>query len=232
MLKKSALVVGNFLLLVIKKILQAIWFIVVPGSLALQEPVHHQTQNQELQPNLLLIKADNEEIAIKYQNHTHFHPGDSGYDLFAPGDVAFKPYETKFVNFKITCEMLHPLGHNVSYYLYARSSISKTPLILHNHVGVIDAGYRGNIIAALRFIPGRVLTPEELESEEFNTQEKRDKAFVYSSQEEQDSAIYKLEKGTRIAQICSGDLTPLNTQLVDKLSETKRGSGGFGSTGK
>jgi dUTP pyrophosphatase len=29
--------------------------------------------------------------------------------------------------------------------LFARSSISKTPLVLANHVGVVDSGYRGEI---------------------------------------------------------------------------------------
>jgi dUTP pyrophosphatase len=38
----------------------------------------------------------------------------------------------------------------VSYYLYPRSSISKTPLMMANDVGVIDAGYRGNIMAKVR----------------------------------------------------------------------------------
>ena len=37
---------------------------------------------------------------------------------------------------------------NIGYYLYPRSSISKTPLILANSVGIIDSGYRGNIKAA------------------------------------------------------------------------------------
>ena len=37
----------------------------------------------------------------------------------------------------------------VSYYLYPRSSITKTPLRLANSVGIIDAGYRGNIIACV-----------------------------------------------------------------------------------
>jgi dUTPase len=43
---------------------------------------------------------------------------------------------------------------------------------------------------------------------------------------------FKLEKGTRIVQICSANLDPLNHKMVESLSETKRGSGGFGSTGK
>ena len=33
-----------------------------------------------------------------------------------------------------------------SYYLYPRSSISKTTLRLANSVGIIDSGYRGNIV--------------------------------------------------------------------------------------
>ena len=40
---------------------------------------------------------------------------------------------------------------SVSYYLYPRSSISNTPFRLANSVGIIDAGYRGNIIAALDY---------------------------------------------------------------------------------
>lgn len=37
----------------------------------------------------------------------------------------------------------------ISYRIYPRSSISKTPLRLANSVGVVDSGYRGEIIAAL-----------------------------------------------------------------------------------
>ena len=31
---------------------------------------------------ILKIKADTPELAEKYKNHSHFHPGDSGIDLF------------------------------------------------------------------------------------------------------------------------------------------------------
>lgn len=34
-----------------------------------------------------------------------------------------------------------------SFYMYPRSSLSKLPLLLANSVGIIDAGYRGNLIA-------------------------------------------------------------------------------------
>jgi dUTP pyrophosphatase len=155
-----------------------------------------------MQPFTLLIKPGNDEVASFYQNHSSFHPGDSGLDLFLQEDVTFGLWETKFVDLKIQCEMLNPEGHNVSYYLYPRSSISKTPLILCNSVGIIDSGYRGNVIAALKLIP-----------------------------DGSNNTTYTLKKGTRIIQICSPTLTPLNYKLVDSLSETSRGTGGFGSTG-
>jgi dUTP pyrophosphatase len=203
MLKKSITVTVGLLYSLLTKILHFVLYLVVPSF-------NNNVQEQQIQPpiktqstNTLLIKSDNDEIGELYKNHSSFHPGDSGYDLFVPEDVTFNLWETKFVNFQIKCEMINCAGNNVSYYLYPRSSISKTPLILHNSVGIIDSGYRGNIIAALKFVP-----------------------------EGSDNQTYTLTKGTRICQICSVDLSQLNHQLVNELSETKRGSGGFGSTGK
>ena len=37
-----------------------------------------------------------------------------------------------------------------SYYLVPRSSISNTPFIMANSIGIIDAGYRGFIKAKIR----------------------------------------------------------------------------------
>ena len=56
------------------------------------------------------------------------------------------------LNHHVKCEMRYiKNGENMScgYYLYPRSSTgTKTPLRLANSVGIIDSGYRGNIIAA------------------------------------------------------------------------------------
>jgi dUTP pyrophosphatase len=40
-------------------------------------------------------------------------------------------------------------GHFRAYWMMPRSSISKTPLRLANSLGLIDAGYRGTLIAAV-----------------------------------------------------------------------------------
>lgn len=42
----------------------------------------------------------------------------------------------------------------------------------------------------------------------------------------------KLNKGERLFQIVSGNLGPITFKLVSRLSDTERGKGGFGSTGK
>ncbi|ATZ80268.1 putative deoxyuridinetriphosphatase [Bodo saltans virus] len=149
----------------------------------------------------LFIKPENNEIMELYSERRNF-ASDSGLDLYTTEQYVFTPYETKFINFKIKCQMKDNMNDtDVPYYLYARSSISKTPLILHNHVGIIDSSYRGDIIGALRYIP-----PYLCESN------------------------YVLEKGTRILQICSRDLSPFKITFTDGLSETERGEGGFGST--
>lgn len=145
----------------------------------------------------LLIKTDNVELQEKYINHTNYHEGDSGLDLFCPNDILVKSGETVKIDLEIRCEALKDNRNNVSYYLYPRSSIVKTPLRLANSVGIIDAGYRGNIMA-----------------------------FVDNIKDED----YLIEKDTRLFQICSGDLSPITFELVNGLSDTSRGEGGFGST--
>jgi dUTP pyrophosphatase len=43
---------------------------------------------------------------------------------------------------------------------------------------------------------------------------------------------YEIEKGDRLFQIVHPSLGGIKLELVDSLSQTKRGTGGFGSTGK
>ena len=98
----------------------------------------------------LLIKTENPVLTTVYSSHQHYNPGDSGLDLFCPETITINPGETVKINLQIKCEALSNDGQrNVSYYLYPRSSIIKTPLRLSNSVGIIDAGYRGDIIACV-----------------------------------------------------------------------------------
>ena len=79
------------------------------------------------------------------------HP-DSGFDLFCPRDLTIPHGKTSFIDLGIRCAAYSNTLTSASpkpFYVYPRSSLSKTPLRLANSVGIIDSGYRGNILAAV-----------------------------------------------------------------------------------
>ena len=143
----------------------------------------------------LLIKPLNKIAEKIYKNHGHFHDGDAGLDLYTLEDISFAPGETKKIKLGISCEP----KDGKAYYLFPRSSISKTPLRLSNSIGLIDGGYRGEIMVICDNI----------------------KDFDYT-----------VKEGDRLFQLVAADSSPISYTLVDMLSDTTRGSGGFGSTGK
>ena len=123
-------------------------------------PVYHPTLCIYLDPN----KLDPDTIAL-YETRVNDHNAsvlsdshpNSGFDLLFLRDDTFFGMNSKMVDFGIKCEMrLHDTINNNSkpsgFYLYPRSSISKTPLMLANHIGIIDSGYRGYIIGAFRML--------------------------------------------------------------------------------
>lgn len=98
----------------------------------------------------LKIYINNKELNNNYLNHIASHNKineypNAGFDLFCPEDVIFNGSLFK-LDTQIVCAMYKPDGTPCSYYMYPRSSISKTNLRLANSVGIIDSGYRGNLI--------------------------------------------------------------------------------------
>src|SRR5665811_484444 len=72
---------------------------------------------------------------------THGHPGDAGVDLYAVEDVVFPPGEQERVHTGLAVEI--PEGY--VGFIWDKSSISfNTGLKIMG--GVIDSGYRGEII--------------------------------------------------------------------------------------
>jgi dUTP pyrophosphatase len=102
------------------------------------------------------------------------------------------------LNYDTILKKTVPTGFNV----HPRSSISKTPLMLANHTGIIDMGYRGYLIAALRLLP---LTHASY------TVEKNTRLVQICH-----PSLYPIY---------------VNIVNEDELTTTTRGSGGFGSTG-
>ncbi len=87
--------------------------------------------------------------------------------------------------------------------VFPRSSIRKTNLQLSNSVGVIDSGYRGELQATFNKIQGV---------------------------DNVDRENYKV--GDRVCQIMIIPHPTIEFNEVNELSNTERGEGGFGSTGK
>ena len=143
----------------------------------------------------LKIKPLNDLANDMYTSHGHFHPGDAGLDLYVLDEISIEPGETKAIKLGIACEP----DDGRAYFLLPRSSVSKTPLRLANSIGLIDGGYRGELMAMCDNIK---------------------------------SDTYTVERGQRLFQIVSCDCSPITYELAEKLSETSRGDGGFGSTGK
>ena len=94
--------------------------------------------------------------------------------------------------------------------IFPRSSVSKKHLDLANAVGVIDAGYRGEIIC--KFKPTPIFIPSNLSLPII------DDKFEYEINE-------------RIAQLMIIPRPSIEFNEVEDLSESDRGVGGFGSTG-
>jgi dUTP pyrophosphatase len=96
-----------------------------------------------------LINPENEYIKQMYENHGTYHNGDSGLDLFVVSDTTIDAGKTEIVDLGIRCRLMSVENKYYSYLMYARSSISKTPLRLANGVGLIDQGYLGSLKMAL-----------------------------------------------------------------------------------
>ena len=131
---------------------------------------------------------------------TYAKDGDAGMDIYAvkagdADDCGNMVYHTGIA-------MEIPAGH--VGLIFPRSSVSKTPHSLRNHVGVIDSGYRGEIIFKFGWVESYV-TNEAIK-------------------------IYKA--GDRIGQIIIMPYPQVKFVEVDELSDSDRGTGGFGSTGE
>lgn len=135
---------------------------------------------------------------------------DAGFDLFLPeNDNTFIKNNINKVDFKVKCSATIVEQANsdwicqpTPFYTYARSSLSKTPLRLANNQGIIDTGYRGNLIGMFDCL-----------------------SDIYSP--EPNSRLLQI-----CAPGLLPIYVNLVDNIEDLGPSTSRGEGGFGSTGK
>jgi len=109
--------------------------------------------------------------------------------------------------------------------LFPRSSNCKKDLILSNSVGVLDSGYRGEVF--FKYKPSVYfgsLSEESFDSDYFE-------AICTPQTSEEDYPIDEYNIGDKIGQLIILPYPQIEFIEVDELSNTDRGTKGFGSTG-
>ena len=137
---------------------------------------------------------------------TKAHSDDAGWDLYA----STKAYD-KDGNVVYGTGVAIEVPKGYVGLLFPRSSNAKKELLLSNSVGVLDSGFVGEIL--FKFKPSMIFL------DNIPTQRRLDYTEVYSL-------------GDRIGQLIIIPYPEIGFVEVDELSETERGAGGYGSSGK
>lgn len=127
-------------------------------------------------------------------------PGDAGMDITCTSFEYDKEHDCYMYHSGLAFEL--PKGYVML--IFPRSSNRKTDYYLCNHVGVLDAGYRGELM------------------------------FAYKNRTDDRLNYQKppYQVGDRIGQIIILPYPIVQMIESDSLEESERGTGGFGSTGK
>lgn len=171
----------------------------------------------------IFVDSSDNELKQKYIEHIYQHHLkleqninyiDAGFDLLCPKEQ--KLYTTSLtrtsnrkIDYQVICaaEIVknNNISYNTSFYMYPRSSISKTDLRLANNVGIIDAGYRGHLMAM------------------FDILQDKPKPTI----------VDKFDRLLQICAPSLMPIIVQLVDSREELGEkTARGEGGFGSTGK
>ena len=179
----------------------------------------------------------NKKYAKRFPKYAH--PGDLGMDVTAIGIDYDEEHDRYMYHTGIYCETVEGDG----CFLMPRSSNSKTDAQMGNGIGLVETvNYRGELIFAFK-------NRTSLWSEAFQRaiwkwamlpwykrlftdfSKMLDAEYRFCIENAMEWAPYKV--GERIGQIVWNKFPKnINIEIVDELSETERGDGGFGSTGK
>ena len=107
----------------------------------------------------IFVDSSDNELKKKYESNIYLHNLklqqninhiDAGFDLLCPNEQRLYITRAQKVDYQVICaaEIVRHNGnaYNTGFYMYPRSSISKSTIRLANNVGIIDAGYRGHLM--------------------------------------------------------------------------------------
>ena len=136
--------------------------------------------------------------------------GDAGFDLVAIDDGVVD--SEGFIQYRTGLSIDPPQGYHTE--IWPRSSISKYDLVLANSIGLVDNGYRGELL--VRFKPTLRFA-----------QTKEGEIYVILPK-----PVKKYKKGDKIAQLVITETVESSFTEMQELTASARGSGGFGSSGR
>lgn len=142
---------------------------------------------------------------------SYAHIGDAGMDVCAVEDVELFPFTPTLVKTGLVADI--PTGYEIQ--VRPRSGLAlKKGITVWNSPGTIDCGYVGEIGVIMLWAPQARVSSD-------------DGFFANVS----DRFFVTINKGDRIAQLVLAPVTKAEIVEVSEVSDTERGTGGFGSTG-
>lgn len=178
---------------------------------AICEAIAARTENNKSMTEVAAIVRDclerNNKISVKiYCESPDYNPPEYAH----PGEDACMDLIAQWIETKIDRIICHTgihieLPKNYQLNIYPRSSITKTGWYIPNSPGIVDSGYRGEILVVFRH-------PNELSREDF-----------------------PFKEGDRIAQcqvVAYQNVVWERVNFLEDLTPSKRGDGSYGSTGK
>ena len=136
------------------------------------------------------------------------HEGDAGMDVYAVEDAILYPGKAVKIPTGLIAEI--PTGYEIQVRPRSGLALNRNITVL-NSPGTIDAGYRNEIGIILMYCP--------------------DVANLRIESGKITADCEHIHKGDRIAQLVVAPVTKCVPVEVTEVSDTDRGTGGFGSTG-
>lgn len=176
---------------------------------------------------------------------TYAKHGDMGMDLTATSVEYDKEKDCFVYHTGLAFEV--PEGYGML--IFPRSSNRKTDSYMTNHVGILDSGYRGELLICFKNRDSRGTLLNRYRTDCFmeavaNNNKQEITAYAYKAITVSNAIInndvelnkfimkfapYKV--GDRIAQIVIIPYPKITFEEADELSDSERGTGGHGSTG-
>lgn len=172
--------------------------------------------------------------------------GDMGMDVTATS----VEYDKKLDCFVYHTGLAFEVPRGYGMLIFPRSSNRKTNSYMANHVGILDSGYRGELLLCFKYKESVPFILSSFRSDKFleriaNNVDIKDAkalatALIKTSNDIVDNDV-ELDKfmmnfapykvGDRIGQIVIVPYPTIEFEETDTLSESERGTGGHGSTG-